>query len=119
MSNSTIISIIGSFKTITEKVSTIECGIEINCVDNSHTVVQSCDIFEYWKGINFGSLVAVIMIVSVIVSMIVRVLMAVQGERECFSNLKYTASKSATTRFPLSFINYTLIELDSCIVYTV
>ena len=94
MDNRTIIIGVVNFETIAEKVAGIECCVEIACINNSDTVVQSCNILEHWKivfRINFIFTI-VFMIVAfaiiMVVIMAVIMIMIVQSECEGFSDLK-------------------------------
>ena len=96
MDNGTIIIGVVNFETIAEKVTGIECCVEIACINNSDTVVQSCNILEHWKivfRINFiftivFMIVAFAIIMIVIMAVIMAVIMIVQSECEGFSDLK-------------------------------
>ena len=96
MDNRTIIIGVVNFETIAEKVAGIECCVEIACINNSDTVVQSCNILEHWKivfRINFiftivFMIVAFAIIMIVIMAVIMVVIMIVQSECEGFSDLK-------------------------------
>ena len=95
MNNGTIVIGVVNFETIAEKVTGIECCIEIACINNCDTIVQSCNIFEHWKivlridfifTIIFGITILGLMIVIMIVLMVV--IMIVQRESESFCDLK-------------------------------
>ena len=97
MDNSTIVIGVVNFETIAEKVTGIECGIKITCINNCNTVVQSCNIFEHWKivfrinfifTIIFVAMIVVIMVMIVVMAMIVVMVMIIQSESEGFCNLK-------------------------------
>ena len=95
MNHGTIVIFVINFETIAEKVAGVECRVKVACVNNSDTVIQSCNVLENWKvifrinflcSVVFVAIMAVVMIVAMIVVMVV--IMIVKSERERFCDLR-------------------------------
>lgn len=95
MNNGTIVIGVVNFETIAEKVTGIECCIEITCINNGHAVVQSRHVLQHWKivlRINF--IFTIIFVITIwgllifIMIVLMVVIMIVESESESFCDLK-------------------------------